>query len=209
MFGLSAQNTFCVSLDSRWPAMSARLEKLGIPCTRWPAVTPDQVDDVLHGPFEERLNPAQRACSASHLTLWRHVWELGLNHAFIFEDDILFAENWREQLEDVPDDRYWDAFFLNASEPVFPEDTWQKTTHQWFTGAYIVSRLGLYTLLRSNPTVPEADLMTWNLQLKGHSYARFPWPCVQQNTDSTTGTDIAANQEKLERLLGPRLASYS
>ena len=189
--------------------MSARLERLGIPCTRWPAITPDQVDDELHGPFEERLNPAQRACSASHLTLWRHVWELGLNHAFIFEDDILFADNWLEQLEDIPEDRFWDAYFLNASEPVFPRDTWQKTNHQWFTGAYIVSRLGLYTLLQSNPTVPEADLMTWNLQLKGHSYARFPWPCIQENRDSTTGTDMTANQAKLEQLLGPKLASYS
>ena len=209
MFGLSAENTFCVSLDSRWPAMSARLERLGIPCTRWPAITPDQVDDEVHGPFEERLNPAQKACSASHITLWQHIWELGLNHAFIIEDDILFAENWREQLEDLPDDRFWDAFFLNASEPVFPHDTWQKTTQQWFTGAYILSRLGLYTLLHSNPTVPEADLMTWNLQLKGHSYARFPWPCVQENRDSTTGTDTAANQQKLEQLLGSKLARYS
>ena len=92
MFRLSAQNTFCVSLDSRWPTMSARLKRLDIPCTRWPAITPDQVDDEVHGPFEQRLNPAQRACSASHLTLWRHVWELGLPYAFIFEDDILFVK---------------------------------------------------------------------------------------------------------------------
>ena len=69
--------------------------------------------------------------------------------------------------------------------------------------------MGLYTLLQSNPTVPEADLMTWNLQLKGHSYARFPWPCIQENRDSTTGTDTTANQAKLEQLLGPKLASYS
>jgi hypothetical protein len=51
--------------------------------------------------------------------------------------------------------------------------------------------------------------MTWNLQLKGHSYARFPWPCIQENRDSTTGTDTTANQAKLEQLLGPKLASYS
>ena len=205
---LSAQNTFCVSLDARWPAMSARLERLGIPCTRWPAITPDQVDDELHGPFEERLNPAQRACSASHMTLWQALWENGAEHAFILEDDILFADNWQEQLQDLPDDYSWDAFFLNASEPVFPSDTWQKTTHQWFTGAYILSRRGLHILLQ-NHTLPEADLMIWNLQLNGHSYARFPWPCIQENKDSTTGTDTTANQQKLEQLLGPKLGSYS
>ena len=209
MFKLSAKNTFCVALDSRWPAMSDRLVKLGIPCTRWHAVTPEQLEN--HGPFEERLNPSQRACAASHMSLWKHVWQLGLSYAFIFEDDVLFSDDWRETLnvEEMPDDRYWDAFFLNVSEPTFPHDTWQKTTHQWFTGAYIVSRLGLHTLIHSNATLPEADLMTWNLQLKGHSYARFPWPCVQENKDSTTGTDTTANQQKLEQLLGPRLASYS
>jgi len=51
--------------------------------------------------------------------------------------------------------------------------------------------------------------MTWNLQLQGHSYTRFPWPCIQENKDSTTGTDTTGNQEKLERLLGSRLACYS
>lgn len=208
MFELSSRNTFCVSLDTRWISMSARLERLGIPCTRWPAVTPDQLDDELHGPFKEDLNPGQRACSASHLTLWRHIWDLGLDYALILEDDILFADDWREQLEGLPHDPSWEAYFLNASEPVYPPETWQKTSHQWFTGAYIVSRLGLLTLL-SNRTVLEADLMTWNLQLQGHSYTRFPWPCIQENKDSTTGTDTTGNQEKLERLLGTKLACYS
>ena len=206
---LSAANTFCVSLDSRWPAMNKRLERHGIPCQRWPAVTPEQLDEEIHGPFEERLNPGQRACTASHMTLWQHIWEVGLPYAFILEDDILFVENWQAQLENLPEDYYWDCFFLNASEPVFPHDTWQKTQEQWFTGAYIISRLGIHWLLNSFHKLGEADFMTWQLQRKGHSYSRFPWPCIQQNLESTTGTDTEGNQSKLERLLGPKLEWYS
>ena len=64
-------------------------------------------------------------------------------------------------------------------------------------------------LLKSYTTMAEADCMTWNLQRKGHSYSRFPWLCVQENLDTHTGTDTKSNQQKLEELLGPKLANYT
>ena len=131
-----------------------------------------------------------------------------LDYAFILEDDILFAEGWKQQLEGLPDDPEWDAFFLNASEPLFPQDTWLPTQEQWFTGAYVISLRGVEWLLKSYTTMAEADCMTWNLQRRGHSYSRFPWPCVQENLDTYTGTDTRENQRKLEDLLGPKLAKY-
>jgi hypothetical protein len=50
--------------------------------------------------------------------------------------------------------------------------------------------------------------MTWWLQRQGHSYSRFPWPCIQECEDSTTGTDYARNKAKLQQLLGAALATY-
>jgi GR25 family glycosyltransferase involved in LPS biosynthesis len=201
-------NTFCVALPSRWPRMKERLERHAISCTKWPAITPDKLSG-RYGQFETRLNPAQKACAASHAHLWHHIWASELPYAFILEDDILFAEGWKQQLDQLPDDEEWDAFFLNASEPLFPHDAWLPTQEQWFTGAYIISRKGIEWLLQSYTTLAEADCMTWNLQRRGHSYSRFPWPCVQECEDSTTGTDFAANKTKLQELLGPALSSYS
>ena len=189
--------------------MQARLERLGIPCTRWPAITPDKLEGLGVGVFEPRLNPGQRACSLSHWRLWEHLKEQGQPYALILEDDILFAEGWKETLQELPEDLEWDAYFLNAAEPLYPENTWLPCQDQFFTGAYIVSQKGLSWLLSSYSLLPEADCMTWWLQRQGHSYSRFPWPCIQECKDSTTGTDFSGNRLKLEQLLGPSLARYS
>ena len=205
---LTELNTFCVALPSRWPRMKERLERHGLPCTKWPAITPETLSG-RYGKFESRLNPGQKACAASHAHLWFHILAGQLPYAFILEDDILFAEGWKQQLEDLPDDPEWDAFFLNASEPIFTQDTWLPTQEQWFTGAYVISRRGVEWLLQSYTTLAEADCMTWHLQYRGHSYSRFPWPCVQDNLETHTGTDTCDNQRKLQDLLGPTLAKYS
>jgi hypothetical protein len=75
-------------------------------------------------------------------------------------------------------------------------------------GANLFFTTGLPGLI-SYSLLPEADCVTWWLQRQGHSYSRFPWPCVQECEDSTTGTDFAGNKAKLQQLLGPSLASYS
>jgi GR25 family glycosyltransferase involved in LPS biosynthesis len=201
-------NTFCVALPSRWPRMKERLERHALPCAKWPAITPETLSG-RYGKFENRLNPAQKACAASHAHLWAHIWASELPYAFILEDDIKFTEGWRQQLDELPDDPEWDAFFLNASEALFPQDAWLPTQEQWFTGAYIISRRGIEWLLQSYTTLAEADCMTWHLQRRGHSYSRFPWPCVQENIDTHTGTDTESNQRKLEDLLGPKLSNYT
>ena len=137
--------------------------------------------------------PSPQISSLSHWRLWEHLKEQGQPYALILEDDILFAEGWKETLKKLPEYPEWDAYFLNAAEPLYPENTWLRVS----------VGLSSYSLL------PEADCMTWWLQRQGHSYSRFPWPCIQECEDSTTGTDFAGNKAKLQQLLGPSLASYS
>jgi GR25 family glycosyltransferase involved in LPS biosynthesis len=207
-FSLGQENTFCVSLDSRWPAMQERLERLGIPCTRWKASLPDQTYEC----FAPHLNKFQRACAQSHVCLWREMLRRNLPYAFIMEDDVLFSHDWREILEsfDRVDDEAWDLVLLNASEALSPEDTWLPCTHQWLTGAYILSRKGAKWLLANfREKKWEADCMTWCLQDQGHSYAYFPWPVIQEGIDSTIGSDVQANRAKVLSLLGERVSSYS
>jgi GR25 family glycosyltransferase involved in LPS biosynthesis len=204
---LDQRNTFCVSLDSRWPAMQQRLDRLQIPCNRWRAYLPDQLCED----FAPHMNKYQKACAQSHVTLWREMLRRDVEYAFIMEDDVLFAHDWRENLAALHevDDPEWDLILLNASEKVEPEETWTLCQKQWLTGAYIVSKKGARWLLANFPEKWEADAMTWHLQYQGHSYTYFPRPVIQEGKDTTIGSDVEANREKVLQLLGDRVSNYS
>ena len=204
---LGVENTFCVSLDSRWPATQERLGRLGIPCARWKACLPEEACECFAG----HLNKFEQACAQSHVCLWREMLRRNLPYVFIMEDDVLFSGDWRESLDsfDLVCDEDWDLVLLNASEAMSPEDTWLPCTHQWLTGAYILSRKGAQWLLANFWEKWEADAMTWRLQDQGHSYAYFPWPVIQEGRDTTIGSDVQANRAKVEALLGERVSNYS
>jgi GR25 family glycosyltransferase involved in LPS biosynthesis len=202
---LIKDNTFCVSLDSRWPAMQERLARLEIPCSRWKAYLPHE----LYEDFAPHMNQYQKACAQSHVTLWREMLRRDLDYAFIMEDDILFAHDWRKKLEAWSGDLDWDLILLNASEKVEPEETWTLCKEQWLTGAYIVSKKGARWMLANFPQKWEADWMTWCLQKEGHSYTYFPWPVIQEGKDTTIGSDVEANRAKVLQLLGDRILNYS
>ena len=204
---LDQMNTFCVSLDSRWPAMEERLARLEIPCTRWKAHTPNDLAED----FAPHMNEFQKACAQSHTTLWREMLRRNLDYAFVMEDDILFARDWRETLQSVRevDDPDWDLILLNASESLDKERAWLHCKEQWLTGAYILSKKGARWMLANFPEKWEADWMTWRLQDQGHSYAYFPWPVIQEGKDTTIGSDVEANRSKVLRLLGDRISNYS
>ena len=206
-FQLSEENTFCVSLDSRWPAMKERLQRLDIPCTRWRAYLPNELAEE----FAPHLNVYQRACAQSHTTLWREMLRRNLHYALILEDDVLFHRDWRAMLDGWNgEDPEWDLILLNASERVEPEDMWVACTHQWLSGGYLLSRSGARWLLANFREKYESDTMLWCLQDQGHSYTRFPWPVIQEGKDTTIGSDVEANRSKVFELLGEdRLSLYS
>ena len=203
-FTLSKENTFCIALDARWPAMQERLKD--IPCTRWKACLPEEVTEHC----APHMNRFVQACAQSHVTLWREILKRNLEYAFIMEDDVLFANDWREKLEawHEVEDPDWDLVLLNASEAMSPEETWLPCTNQCLTGAYIVSRKGARSMLDMFPQTWESDAMTWCLQERGHSYAYFPWPVIQEGKDTTIGSNVKEDQEKVRALLGDRISNY-
>ena len=205
---LHEENTFCVALDSRWPAMEERLKRLAIPCARWEASLPHQ----LEGSFLSYLTPHQRACAQSHVRLWQEMLRRDLEYAFIMEDDVMFHHDWRAMLETWEvNDPEWDLILLNAAERVEPEESWVACKNQYLTGGYIISKKGVRWILEKfQEAWGASDWMTWTLQDQGHSYARFPWPMVQEGKDSTIGSNFEANWSKVLRLLGEEsLALYS
>ena len=181
--------------------MQDRFTQTGLEVHRWPASTPAD----LTYPFGPNLSPGQKACSQSHVLLWKHIMDNNLPYAFILEDDACFDNNWREKLNQFCDqttDPEWDAIFLNASESIQPAHTWTRAHEQYLTAGYIVSLRGAEELYKNyKDMVWGPDWMTSRLQLRGHCYSYFPWLIIQEGDESTIGSGVAEDHAKVLRLL--------
>ena len=190
-------NTFCISLDKRWNKMNERFQKINLKVTRWKATLPNDITDHFH----DYLSPLQKACSQSHIHIWRHIKMFNLDYALIMEDDIFFDKEWRQKLDQF-NETNWDLILLNASEPVQPLFTWTKVTEQYLTGAYIISRKGIDNILHLfHNNYSSSDWMTSRLQLFNNSYSYFPWLVIQDGIESTIGSNIDEDHKKVKRCL--------
>jgi GR25 family glycosyltransferase involved in LPS biosynthesis len=194
-FEFNCGNTFCIALDSRWPGMYKRLNKIGIQVTKKQACL-NNTDE-----FDDRLNIFQKACGQSHIDVWRMIYSLKLDYALIIEDDACFDKNWVEktnafflQINSVN----WDMLLLNASEPISILNQWTLATEQYLTGAYIISSRGVSNILNMFDKVKfSADWMTTRLQTKLNSYCYFPWIVIQEGKDSTIGGSYDLDHAKV------------
>jgi len=79
-------------------AMAAQLERLGLAYERFDAIDAKSADPVeLSAPFAAQgamaeLTPGDKACTTSHMHLWRRIASGRERHAVILEDDILLSE---------------------------------------------------------------------------------------------------------------------
>jgi GR25 family glycosyltransferase involved in LPS biosynthesis len=164
-------------------------------------VYPDDIIDTFH----PDLQKGQRGCSQSHILIWRHMVEHKLEYALILEDDACFDIHWKDKLNRFHLDstqKNWHAIFLNASEPLHEIDKWSPALNQFLTGGYILSYTGATILLNTfQGCYHTSDWMTSRLQLLGNCYTYFPWLIIQEGTDSTIGSGVEADHEKVVRCL--------
>jgi hypothetical protein len=208
MFMFDYTNTFCISIsDSRWSRISRRFLYEGLDVMRWRATRPDE---VVVGDFFGGLNPLQRACAQSHINIWHYIVDGGLDYAFIMEDDACFRRGWREALGELYgilgvggcDGMPWDGIFLNASEPIACMDSWEIVREQYFGGGYILSKAGAEWLLgRFKGMWYSTDWMTTRMQERGLSYSYYPWLIIQEGRESTIGSGVDLDHEKVMRCL--------
>ena len=85
-------NVWVINLDrrpERWRSTLSRLNQFGLHPHRWSAT--DKEDPAVVAEYN-KLNPIIRkgefACYKSHLNLWNFLYQSGVPHAIIFEDDI-------------------------------------------------------------------------------------------------------------------------
>ena len=197
-------NTFCISLltaKDRQQRMQQRFIHFGMEVTGWLAATPDTLVDAFHG----AMRSSEKACAQSHINVWRHIVQAGLEYALILEDDACFDKEWQLKLDQFSEqihDSEWNVIMLNASESMKPSHTWLPAKEQYLTAGYIISNHGAKQLLEQfQDMYYGSDWMLTRLQQQGHAYCYFPWLIIQEGIDSTIRPDCNPDHEKVVRLL--------
>lgn len=199
-FEFNFRNTFCISLDSnlvRFNKMKNRFNILNLDVTFWIAVTSERINRN----FPNYLNDGQKGCAQSHFEIWEHIIKNDIEYALIIEDDAcfdnLFFEKIGQFFNQIHDDE-WDALFLNTSEHNIILNKWEIANNQYFTGGYIISKRGCIKLVNKySERLDVADSMTVNLQLSNHSYYYFPWLIIQEGNETTVGSDLDFDHNKV------------
>ncbi len=209
MITLTIENIpiYCINLATRtdrWDRIRDRFTSYGLPIRRWSAATPDKVI----GNYVGYLNPVQRACTYSHISLFEQALAMNYEAVFIIEDDAAFRHDWKgivaEKLAHIDtEDPEWDALFLNVAEEVTPFETWRPARDQCLAGAYIIRKKAIEYILGTHTAMYYCiDWMTQVLQARGHSYTYFPWLAIQEgSTSDIQGGAPTADFQKVRRLL--------
>ena len=203
-FVFNKTNTFCINLDShteRWKRMQSRFSYFGMDVTRWSACG----ESDITSPFPSHLSSGQKGCAQSHINIWKHVVENNLEYALVLEDDACFDKEWKQKLDlfcSQNTNSDWHMVFLNASEPITPKDTWELAREQYLTGGYVISRKSAEIILNDFRTNYYAcDWMTSRDQIYGQSYCYFPWLIIQEGLDTTIGSNVDEDHQKVVRCL--------
>lgn len=195
-------NSFCISLETsmeRWNKIQQRFQIMDLQVSKWKAYTPDTIFDNFAG----YLNPGQKSCSQSHISIWRHIVEKQLDYALVLEDDACFDLLWMDKLNSFQPPQDWHMIVLNCSEPIQPVFSWECIREQYLTGGYVLSLQGAKQLLQMfSGYFHASDWMTVKLQEYGKSYSYFPWLIIQEGNETTIGSGVDADHQKVLRCLG-------
>jgi glycosyl transferase family 25 len=176
--------TFLVNLErrpDRLAAMAGQLGRLGIAFERFDAVDAKTVDPVALGePFAASgplgtLSPGDKACTYSHIHLWRKIAAGEDSHAVILEDDILLSGDAAKFVKDsswisngvglIKLERYGDANQLivigRTGIAVLDREIVPLLSRHTGSGGYIISRETAATLagLKEKLTLPIDHLL--------------------------------------------------
>lgn len=211
----NSSNTFCITLDGhpRKERMKKRFEENKLGVTVWKATTPEGVTDRII----DYLPPVRKACTQSHVNIWKYMVEHNLEYAFILEDDAMFHSDWKKHISEldtvIKQDKEWDMILLNASEPSYPLYSWNIAKDNCLLAGYILSIRGAKKMLNDwKDCFYMCDWMTCCLQNYGHSYTYFPWLIIQEGKETTIESNLESDHAKVIRYLmevGHTIAEYN
>jgi glycosyl transferase family 25 len=215
--------TFLVNLErrpDRLAAMAAQLARLGLPFERFDAVDAKTVaPDVLGAPFAETgplgmLSPGDKACTYSHIHIWRMIADGPDEYATVLEDDIVLTDSAPRFLLDdewiprqaglIKLERYGDKNQLivlgNPRLKVLDREIAPLLSRHTGTGGYIISRPTATRLARIEQKIAlPVDHLLFNPNNSPMFDALKPWqllPAILDQQEVVGGaTDIHRTRE--------------
>ena len=192
---LNDLKVFCVNLDERkdrWEETQEEVKNFGIEVERFPAI---------------KHKRGHTGCIMSHMKLWRKAKDLGI--WMVIEDDIMFLENARENLEkaisQLPED--WSALYLTATlnQPLERvSDNLLRLKRGWTTcGIIWNNQNGIVDYIIENHNANKVDVFLSDVvQEKYRCFLAFPMPATQRPGHSdivNRHTDYKAILNRYER----------
>lgn len=192
---------FCINLDrrpDRWAKAKREFEKIGWPVARWPAT---QYEKSPYG----SMQAGAAGVLDSHRSIWKMALDSGLKVLAIFEDDVIFpndfAEVYEQAAKELPSD--WQCWHLhtsgirqsNESKPIGKYIN-RLATHGWGAHGYILRNPCPRTLADYKTQVQQRvdTILTLGLKSAGvQPYGTVPnhTLCFQSGEDS----DIAETSQ--------------
>lgn len=142
----------------RWERTSKRLKNIGISPKRWNAVDAKSPDfEKLYASIPNpKISASEAACFMSHKKLWKHIYQIGVPYAIIFEDDIFIPDNvTKKDIVNVLDNsKGFNILFLGYcwSTMSFNIERFTKPDTKSGTGmclhAYVITRSAIARLIK-------------------------------------------------------------
>ena len=215
----------------RMAAMAAQLDRLGLAYERFDAVDGKTCDPAeLNAPFAAEgamaeLTPGDKACTSSHIQLWRLIASSGDSHAVILEDDVELSHAAPHFLQSdgwIPVDaglikieRYGEKdqlTLIGRGMAVLDREIAPLLSRHPGSGGYIISRekAALLAAMTRKIAVP-VDQLLFNPIYSPVFGALAPWQMVpaivEQRVEVGGGTDIKRARPPFAKKLARTLRS--
>lgn len=197
---MSGPNIFFINLDrakDRAAYMWACLERAGLADTTERVPAWDSRTDSIRNGFKRgpsslcyALDPTEIACWESHRKVWQHMLDCDLEHAVIFEDDVVFSPNFKGVLDEVcANAKDFDLIKLDGipsrqrlgpAQPCGALTLKSINNVSYSSAAYLLSRQGAKRLLDESESYNMGLDMEMFTPRKGwRMWQLFPAICVQ------------------------------
>ena len=183
---------YCVNLDKRtdrWEHASAQFKKYNIKVERVSAVEGNPDNLPCPSPFLVKY-PGAVGCSLSHYKILKEAKELGLSNILVFEDDILFKDDWEkiytDNYKDIPEDWNMIYFSTNSMHKVITEKISDRifkaynclTTHSYAIKSTLFDE-SMEHIIKLDQTVD--GCYASHMQPSNNCYIFNPGICTQMN----------------------------
>jgi GR25 family glycosyltransferase involved in LPS biosynthesis len=183
-------NVWVINLEKRqdrWDKSKERLEALGIHPNRWTATNATDKDfiDYYKTISKSKCSRSEIACYKSHVKLWEHLYNTGVEYAIIFEDDIIFPPKvTKDIIINVINDSWgFNIIFLGHcySHLSSFEDPSSKVGSALCNHGYVITRKAIEKILpmTNNYSIP-IDKVTKNFCNKNLCYISHHIPLTKE-----------------------------